>query len=270
MIVLPFGWQPFIAAFVTILVLLHVVWFFAYKHKRNDYADILWGPGFGISAWVALAWTYFVQGRTEVDGRTLAACLLVSIWGARLFWHIGVRNIKKNKEDERYAKWRQEWGASQVWRSYLQVFLLQGLIMFIINFAVFWIIASPPQGMDLLAQLGIVVWAIGFIFESLGDAQLKDFTSKPENRGKLINVGLWSWSRHPNYFGEVVQWWGVFMLSLGLPGGWMTVISPIAITFLILKVSGIPMLEEQMKDRRGFEEYKRRTSKFFPLPPKKA
>ncbi|MGZ3723484.1 MAG: DUF1295 domain-containing protein [Bdellovibrionales bacterium] len=189
-------------------------------------------------------------------------------WGLRLFAHLGLRNLSHDREDARYAKWRKEWGDTWIWRSYLQVFLLQGTILLIIDLPVLWIVASFPREIDSLLIAGTLLWLAGFVFESLGDYQLKKFSQNPEHKGKLIQSGLWAYSRHPNYFGEVVQWWGIFLIALSVPGGWMTVISPLTITFLILKVSGVPMLEEQMKSRPGFAEYQRCVSKFFPRPPR--
>ena len=263
-----FGSQPFLVGALTAILFFHVVWIFAYAKKRNDYADVAWGIGFPVSGWAAFAWTYLAQDRTDWNLRTLVVCTLITIWGLRLFVHIGMRNLSHDKEDARYAKWRQEWGDTQVWRSYVQVFLLQGIILVIVNLPVLWIIASGSRELDVYLVGGTLIWLIGFIFESVGDAQLRAFTKNPANKGKLIESGLWKYSRHPNYFGEVFQWWGVYAIALGVPGGWMTVVSPLAITFLILKVSGVPMLEEQMKSRPGFKDYQRRVAKFFPRPPR--
>ncbi len=127
---------------------------------------------------------------------------------------------------------------------------------------------APTSPLTLLDGLGIAVWLTGFFFEATGDWQLKQFVQNPANRGKLINTGLWRYSRHPNYFGEVTQWWGIYLIALSTPRGWITILGPITITVLILFVSGIPMLEKKYHGRPEFEAYKRRTSAFFPLPPK--
>ena len=141
--------------------------------------------------------------------------------------------------------------------------------MFVIALPMFWIIRSPAQELDIFCSMGGLIWILGFFFESISDRQLREFKKNPENKGKLMTSGLWAWSRHPNYFGEVVQWWGVFLFAASLPMGWVTIISPVTITFFILKVSGVPLLEEQMKSRPGAAEYRRTTSVFFPRPPKK-
>jgi steroid 5-alpha reductase family enzyme len=117
--------------------------------------------------------------------------------------------------------------------------------------------------------MGVCVWLFGFLFESVGDAELARFARDPHNRGKILQSGLWQYTRHPNYFGEVVQWWGIWLLAVGVPGGWFGIVGPLTITFLILKVSGIPMLEKKMAENPDFAEYKRRTSVFLPWIPKR-
>jgi steroid 5-alpha reductase family enzyme len=128
--------------------------------------------------------------------------------------------------------------------------------------------AAPPAPLGWLDGLGVTVWLAGFCFEAFGDWQLLQFIRTPANKGKLMTSGLWRYTRHPNYFGEVTLWWGIWLMALSVPGGWLTVVGPLTITTLILKVSGIPMLEKPYEDRADFQAYKRRTSAFFPLPPK--
>lgn len=238
------------------------VWFvISLVKKRMDIADVAWGLGF-----VVLAWTsYFLADVTSL--RALVANTLVTIWGARLAWHILSRLAKKS-EDSRYNQWRQDWGKWVVPRSYLQVFLLQGLFLYLIALPVLWINLQPSTTWGLFAWLGLFIWLIGFYFEAVGDWQLKQFISKPENKGKLMTEGLWKYTRHPNYFGEVAQWWGIFLLAVTVSEGWVTIIGPLTITYLILYVSGVPMLEKKYQDRKDFQAYAKKTSKFFPLPPK--
>ncbi len=123
--------------------------------------------------------------------------------------------------------------------------------------------------MDLAYGLGVIIWVVGFLFEVVGDYQLKSFVQSEANRGKIMQQGLWKYTRHPNYFGEVTLWWGIYLIALSTSGGWMTVIGPVTISFLILKVSGIPLLEKEFMKNPEFQEYARRTSTFFPLPPRK-
>ena len=148
------------------------------------------------------------------------------------------------------------------------MFLLQGFLLYLIALPVVVINLSGYSGFSWLDGAGVLVWLIGFCFESLADLQLKNFKSKPENKGQIITTGLWKYSRHPNYFGESVQWWGIFLLALSAPFGWATVISPILITFLVRYVSGVPMLEKKYEGHVSFGAYKNKTSVFFPMPSK--
>jgi len=152
-------------------------------------------------------------------------------------------------------------------RSFFQVFMLQGLFLFITVLPVIYINTYSSSGFHFLDGVGVLVWLTGFYFEGLGDYQLKQFKSNPANKGKIITTGLWRYTRHPNYFGEVVQWWGIFIMAVTLPGGWMTIIGPLTITYLVRFVSGVPMLERKYAGNEEFNQYKRKTSVFFPLPP---
>ena len=229
--------------------------------KRNDVADVAWGLGF-----VLLSWSSFLLGGVH-GWRGLLACLLVSVWGLRLAWHIHARN-KGKVEDYRYQQWRNEWGSWFYLRSYLQVYLLQGALLFLIVLPVLVMNKGVGSGFTLLDGIGLAVWLLGFYFEVVGDAQLAQFIQHPDNKGKLMQSGLWAYTRHPNYFGEVTQWWGIWLIALSVPNGWLTVIGPMTITVLILKVSGIPLLEKKMAENPEFAAYKTRVSMFFPWPKK--
>ena len=145
--------------------------------------------------------------------------------------------------------------------------MLQGTFLFIIVLPVVLINRSVGSTVNVLDFAGMAIWLIGFYFEVVGDAQLAQFINNPANKGRLMQDGLWAYTRHPNYFGEVTQWWGLWVISLSAPFGWATIIGPALITFLILKVSGIPMLEKKMAEKLEFEAYKKRVSVFIPLPP---
>jgi len=230
--------------------------------KRNDVADIAWGLGFVLMAWTS----YFLVGDSGIRG--LLANILVSIWGLRLAWYIYTRNKNKD-EDYRYLAWRNEWGKWFYLRSYAQVYLLQGFFLFLIVLPVLIINKVTESSLGAPDVLGITIWIIGFYFEVVGDAQLARFIKNPANKGKLMQSGLWAFTRHPNYFGEVTQWWGLWLICLSVSGGWIGIIGPITITLLILKVSGIPMLEKKMAEHPDFAEYKQRVSVFFPMMIKK-
>ena len=227
--------------------------------KRNDVADIAWGLGFVIMAWLSFLLSGFSIKALLVD-------ILVTIWGLRLARHIYTRN-KNKPEDSRYMEWRNTWKHFYL-RSFLQIFLLQGVFLYSISLPVIFINHAVLNSFGALEIVGLLLWALGFYFESTGDKQLKEFISNPANKGKLMDKGLWQYSRHPNYFGEVTQWWGIFVIALSISGSLFTVVGPLTITVLILFVSGVPLLENKYAGRPDFEEYKKRTSVFFPLPPR--
>jgi steroid 5-alpha reductase family enzyme len=229
--------------------------------KRNDVADVAWGLGFVLLSWSS----FFISGVGSTRG--LLVGILVTIWGLRLAWHIYSRN-KNKTEDYRYLAWRKEWGKWFYIRSYFQVYILQGFLLFLIVLPVLIINKNTGQAINLLDVVGLVVWLVGFFFESVGDKQLALFIKDPANKGKIMQSGLWKYTRHPNYFGEVTQWWGIWLVALSVPLGWLGLIGPITISFLILKVSGVPLLEKKMEENPEFIEYKKRTSIFIPWLPK--
>lgn len=234
-------------------------WFIvSFIKKRNDIADIAWGLGFVLIAWLSFYLSNYSFKAVVVN-------CLVTIWGLRLSWHIYNRN-KNKPEDSRYLGWRKTWKYFYL-RSYLQVYLLQGLFLYLISLPVIFINYAVSEVFASLDALGLLVWVTGFYFESTGDHQLKKFNDNPANKGKLMDRGLWHYSRHPNYFGEVAQWWGIFLITYSVPGSLLTIIGPLTITLLILFVSGIPLLEKKYEGRPDWEEYKKKTSVFFPLPP---
>ncbi len=238
------------------------LWFIvAQIKKRNDLADVAWGLGFLIVALVS----YFLSG-LDFD-RGLLVAVMVAIWATRLSAHIYIRNRNKT-EDYRYQAWREQWGKWFLIRSYLQVFLFQGLLLLVIASPIIAISIYRGSGFTWIDYVGVAVWIIGFIFEVTGDAQLAKFLKNPENKGKLMQSGLWAYTRHPNYFGEATMWWGIWIIALNTQYGPVSIIGPILITFLLLKVSGVPMLEAKMASHPDFPEYKARVSKFIPWFPK--
>jgi steroid 5-alpha reductase family enzyme len=256
----------FPAALLPIAALIAVymtAWFFiALVRRDNSVADIAWGLGFVFVAAVT------VLGREAGAARSTLATAFVVVWGGRLSLHIFRRNRKKG-EDPRYADWRRAWGRAFVWRSFLQVFMLQGLFLALISSPVAAVNLAAEQGrLNLLDAVGTALWLAGFAFEAVGDAQLARFKRDPANRGRIMTSGLWRYTRHPNYFGESLMWGGLFVLALNVPGGWMTVVSPVLITFLLVQVSGIPLLEKRYAGNTEFQAYARRTSAFIPRPPK--
>ncbi len=257
------GIMPLIVYVLFSLIVYMTIWFFiALAKKRNDVADVAWGPGFIVVAVIS----FIIAG--SYSHRTLIVSLLILIWGVRLAFHIGKRHIGK-PEDARYAKWRKEWGKTFLLRTFLQVFMLQGFLLFLVAVPIMFIIAAPPSPIGIPDILGICIWILGFTFEAVSDWQLAQFLKTPSKKGWVMTTGLWKYSRHPNYFGEVTLWWGIYIIALSVPNGWLSIIGPLTITYLILKVSGIPMLEEGFRDNPDFQQYKQRTSAFIPLPPRK-
>ena len=240
-----------------------LTWFIvALVKNRNDVADIAWGGGFICAALTAS----LVQGTGKA--RAILVLLLVVAWGARLMLHISIRNRGK-PEDPRYKAWREEWGSSFLARTFLQVFLLQGFLLLVISLPVTLVITHSGPGLNILDAAGFCIWLFGFLFEAVGDYQLLQFKKNPANKGKIMKYGLWRYTRHPNYFGEVTLWWGIFLICLAVPGSLWTIIGPLTITWLILKVSGTPLLEKRYVDNPEYAEYIKGTSSFFPLPPKR-
>lgn len=241
---------------LLILIYMSLVFVLAQIARDNSIVDIFWGLGF-----IVIAIYSFIQD-TEPDFRKWIVTFLVALWGIRLSVHVFLRNRGRG-EDFRYKQWRETWKYF-VLRSYIQIFLLQGLFMFIIASPVYYINFYSKEPLGFYDTLGLVVFGIGFLFEAVADYQLMDFRKKPGNQGRIITSGLWEMSRHPNYFGEALVWWGISFYALNLPYGWMTLISPVIITLLLRFVSGVPMLEKKYKGRPDWEEYKRKTAAFIP------
>jgi steroid 5-alpha reductase family enzyme len=245
-------------------VYMTAIWLLSLVLRNASIVDIFWGPGF-----VVLAWVYLVFGEGW-ETRGLIITALCTIWGLRLGLHILVRNWGHG-EDPRYVKFREAAGDAFWWRSYFTVFLLQGVIMYTVGMPL--LAANNALGPDELRPLdfaGIVVWAIGFMFEAVGDWQLVRFKADPANRGKVMDRGLWRYTRHPNYFGDATLWWGFFLIAAASTDGWLTIISPVLMTFLLVRVSGVSLLERNMKrNKPGYIEYIESTSGFLPLPPRR-
>lgn len=251
--------QIFTAGGITILGLMVFLWIFSLYLKDASIVDIFWGAGF-----IILAWLYFFLTPDGYNARKYLISLLVTIWGLRLSIHIFLRN-RGQGEDFRYQKFRQDAGKNWWWFSLFKVFVLQGALM--------WIISTPLLAgqyyhgsipLSWLDITGVTIWLVGFIFEAGGDWQLRRFKSKPENKGRLLKSGLWYYTRHPNYFGDAVQWWGFYIISLSA-GGWWTFFSPALMTYLLWRVSGVTLLEKSLiLTKPGYQDYIETTGSFFP------
>lgn len=239
---------------VTLFVFI-LTYFLAIVIRNNGIVDSLWGLGFIIVALVSYA-----LGTHTLPG--LFVLILTTSWGLRLFLHITIRNWGKG-EDFRYAKWRGEWGRWWVVRTFLQVFLLQWFLLQLVSLPI--ILAMTTTSVPTWILLfGGGIWFLGFFFEALGDYQLTIFKRDPESRGKLMTTGLWSLTRHPNYFGEATLWWGIALIAFVGTGNLLAFVGPLVIDFLLLYVSGIPLLEAKYHGRQDWEVYAAQTPVFFP------
>ncbi len=244
--------EPYLSAALLVLAYMSAWFLFAILKKDNSIADVAWGLGFVIIFWMQFAFY----------DRPLLLGVMVSAWGLRLAAYIFQRNQKKG-EDWRYQQWREEWGKNFYLRSFLQVFMLQGLFM--------WMIALPlmqqapeNQPSHWLQWVGVLVWLAGFLWEAVADWQLSRFKANPQNKGKIMTTGLWSLSRHPNYFGEIVLWWGIFLFVAPYGNSWICLLSPLTITWLLNRVSGVPMLEKKYADNPEYQSYVKRTNPLIP------
>lgn len=236
--------------------------------KNNGIADMAWGLGFVV---VAVSSLIFSQNGNRLS---ITISILVLSWGFRLFFHISLRNWNK-PEDYRYVQMKEKWQTNIVFKSYIQVFVLQGILLYFISLPIqlsyYATINISSLFQFIPIVFGVALWILGFFFETVADAQLKKFRRDASNKGKIMSSGLWKYSRHPNYFGESMIWWAIWIISmadftwLGLAG----LISPVLITYLLVFVSGIPLLEKKYKDSVLFQAYAKKTSIFFPFPPKK-
>jgi steroid 5-alpha reductase family enzyme len=277
--------QTLLICAAAIFIFQCLLFVIALIKKNNGIADIGWGIGFIIIAVFASRHYFFKWLRANIFGETcdpdpvfVLIISLVIIWALRLSIYLLIRNWSA-PEDWRYAKWRQDWGSSFLIRSFLQVFMLQGFFMLVICSPIILSgiqsAASPlsySATQYLLSAVGLLAWLIGFFFQALGDSQLYIFKKNPINKGKVMRYGVWQYTRHPNYFGEATMWWGIFLIScvsahdiLGLV---LRAIGPLTITFMLLRVSGVTMLESKYKGNKEYEDYQKNTSSFFPMPPK--
>jgi steroid 5-alpha reductase family enzyme len=247
----------------TILSASTLVWMISVRREDASIADICWGLGF-----VLLACQYCLLSPTLTPRSWLVAAL-ITLWGARLSLHIFRRNHRRG-EDPRYRAMRASHGQAFWWRSLFTVFWLQGALLWFVALPLLVAVrAAQPASLTIVDGLGIVVFVIGFGFEVVGDHQLERFKAEPANRGQVLNRGLWRYTRHPNYFGDATLWWGVYLLSASTPGGWTTLLSPALMTLLLMRVSGVTLLEEGLKaSKPGYGAYIERTPAFFPWFPR--
>jgi steroid 5-alpha reductase family enzyme len=249
-----------ITVFFQISVVLFVysaTWFvISLIVKRNDIADVAWGLGFCL----VCVYLFLTQPHQVISS---ILYFLVTVWGLRLSLHIYLRGRNK-PEDFRYRQWREAWGKTFYWRSYLQVYLLQAFFLFVISSPIMLSSVSSSIAWSWFTSIGIGVWLLGFFFQTVADYQLSVFVRQRKDKSEIIQSGLWKYSRHPNYFGEILMWWGIFIIVLPLRYGVFFIISPLTLSFLLIFVSGIPMLEKKYESNAAFQAYRKRTPALIP------
>jgi steroid 5-alpha reductase family enzyme len=248
---------------VTIFFYMVFFYFKAQSIKDNSIVDIGWGIGFIVTT-VSLAII-----TANLNLHTIIISIMILIWGIRLSFYIYRRN-KGKPEDFRYAAWRTQWGKKAAWIAFYKVFMLQGAIMWIVSIPIIITYTSTTDNSGISESIGIAIYLTGFIIEAISDYQLAHFKKNKENKGMIITTGLWKYSRHPNYFGEALLWWGIGIFAISDLSNIMALISPILITLMLRFVSGVPMLEEKYKGRQDFAEYAAKTAVFIPFIGKKS
>lgn len=244
----------------VVALAMTLLWLLSLPLKDASIVDPFWAPGF------LLVTAVYAWGAGATTARAWLVLALVALWAVRLGSHLLRRNLRSG-EDPRYASMRKEHGDRFWWVSLFIVFWLQAVLLWIIS-APLLVAVTSPEPLGPWAVTGTLVFLLGWGMEALADRQLRAFKADPANRGKVLDRGLWRYSRHPNYFGNAVLWWGLWLVAVGAGGAW-TVFGPVIMTFLLLKVSGVALLEKDISERRpGYQEYVRRTSAFVPLPPR--
>jgi len=255
----------FLATAATVTTAMSILWLVSLARRDASIVDIYWGPGFLIVASVACA-----VGHGGDPPRRALSLALVALWGLRLGLHLYFRN-RGAGEDYRYQAMRRRHGERFGRISLVTVFGLQGVLAWIVSLPAQVVHVSAGGPLGPLDLAGALLFAVGFSFEAIGDWQLARFKADPTSRGRVMDQGLWRYTRHPNYFGDALVWWGLFAIALATPIGVWTLPGPLLMTFLLRRVSGVPLLERSLRKRRpGYADYAARTSAFFPLPPRRA
>lgn len=250
--------QQLLTGGITIFVYMVVLYLIAQSLKNNSIVDTAWGLGFVFTTLV------LIFSSPEISVSVFILSFMVLSWGLRLSFYIYRRNLGR-PEDFRYANWRKEWGKKEPWIAFYKVFMFQGMVMWIVALPVMIAFAESTAKPGWPAITGLAIFVFGLVFEGVADGQMRKFKSYPGNKGKIITSGLWKISRHPNYFGEAVLWWGIGIYACTVSGIWYGLISPIAMSLLLRFVSGVPMLEEKYRNREDFREYASRTPVFIPF-----
>ena len=255
--------QIYLFAFAAIMTMMTILWLISIKIRNVSIVDLFWGFGFVVASAV---YFIFTEG---LEVRKILLMTLVAIWGLRLSIYLAWRNIGEG-EDFRYQKFRKDFGEHRYWwYSFFSVFLLQGVLMWLISVPLLGAQFSPENSLGIMDYFGVLIWIIGFVFEAGGDMQLARFKANPANKGKVLNTGFWHYTRHPNYFGDAAVWFGYSLICISA-GSYWPVLGSVLMTALIIKVSGVALLEKSLNTTKpGYQEYVRKTSAFIPWFPKK-
>lgn len=241
--------------------LFTLLWVVSLPLRDASIVDSFWGPAFLVASAAYVL-------RSGASPRAVLILILVALWALRLAIHIFTRN-RGHGEDRRYVAMREQAGAAFWWVSLFRVFLLQAVLAWLISAPLAAAIASAAP-LGLADALGVLLWGAGLAIETAADAQLRAFRADPAARGTVLRTGVWAWSRHPNYFGEALLWWGYFVLALAAGAGW-TIFAPLLMTFLLVRVSGVALLERDLAQRKpGYADYMREVPSFIPRPPRSA
>lgn len=245
--------------FILVFGFFTLAYLVARAKKRIDTVDVCWGLGF-----IVAAWGVQVQAPT---GRSLIVASIVSIWGIRLASHIYAKHKGKH-DDPRYKEITGKWKGN-IWnQAYFKIFLLQAGLVMVVGLPIVMIANQQLLNFDWFFSAGLVIWIIGFYIEVVADSQLKSYL-KLTNRPKVLKTGLWKYSRHPNYFGELTMWWGIGVMALTASYGWIGLVGPAVLSYLMIFVSGIPPIERRRSKDPEYREYMRKTSPLVILPPRK-
>lgn len=253
--------QMITAAFFTVVGLFFIIWLIHLKLNNAGIVDVGWGIGFSI---IALIYIAMAEG---FNIRNTLMFTMVALWGARIALFLIRRIIFEKYEDKRYGFLRHKWGDKAKF-NFLWFFEAQAIMQILISIPILIITLNPQTTIGIFEVLGFVIWMGSLYGEKISDDQLQSFKENPDNKGKVCQDGLWGLSRHPNYFFEVTCWFGLFIFALGSPNGWLGIVAPAIMLYLILKVTGIPLTEELSLKHRGeqYKEYQKNTRALIPLP----
>ncbi len=255
------AYLDYLAIILAVSIIGYIISLFI---KNASIADVFWGLYF------VLITDYLLFSARSLNTAKLTLAFVINVWGFRLSFHILGRLIKSKKEDRRYADFRVKWGDKFNYRSLLQNFLFQGLLAFLIALPIIIVLKRPSNILINWAVYGgFFVWLVGFMVESLADYQMTIFLKNKRGNNEILDSGLWRYSRHPNYFGELLSWWSIWLICFGLNVPVLSLLSPLLLSVLILFVSGVPLAEKRLRSNPKYEKYILTTSVIIPWPPKK-